>query len=212
MIIENKPKSSFTPVASGLHLARCYRIIDLGTQKSEFDGNVKFLRKLKVCWEVFGEDDNGNPLCTASGEPLVITKDYTLSWADKATLRIDLQSWRGKPFTVEEQRRFDLKTVLDKWCMLNVAHKAKKTGDGVYANIVAITPVPNAVKSAGLPDGHNPAQMFEISNPDMAMFETFSDFLKKQISDSPEWKAQGKKSGSGFDDMPNDLDEEDLPF
>jgi len=36
--------------------------------------------------------------------------------------------------------------------------------------------------------------------------------LKKQISESPEWKAQNKKSGSGFDDMPNDLDEEDLPF
>jgi hypothetical protein len=36
--------------------------------------------------------------------------------------------------------------------------------------------------------------------------------LKKQISDSPEWEAQSKKLGSGFDDMPNDLDEEDLPF
>jgi hypothetical protein len=96
--------------------------------------------------------------------------------------------------------------------MLNVAHKAKKTGDDVYANIVAITPVPNAVKYAGLPNGHNPAQMFQISDPDMEMFYAFSDFLKKQISGSPEWEAQSKKLGNGFDDMPNDLDEENLPF
>jgi hypothetical protein len=27
-----------------------------------------------------------------------------------------LQSWRGKEFTEDEQKRFDLKSVLDKWC------------------------------------------------------------------------------------------------
>jgi hypothetical protein len=96
--------------------------------------------------------------------------------------------------------------------MLNITHKPKKSGDGVYANIVAITPVPNALKSAGLPDGHNKVEIFQISSPDMAMFDTFSDFLKKQISEAPEWKAQQKKTGSGFDDMESDLEDEEIPF
>ena len=200
--------TNFKPIPPGLHLARCYRIIDLGTQKSEYEGSIKFLRKVQFTWEAHGDDDEGNPIVTDKGEPMVISKDYTLSWGDKATLRIDLQSWRGKPFSEEETRRFDLKTVLDKWCMVNVQHKPKKKGNGVYANVTDITPVPTVIKSA-IPKGHNKCEMFIISEPDMEMFDKFPDWLKKKIGESPEWKARqnmGEPSkGSGFDDMGDDM-------
>lgn len=132
-----------------------------------------------------------------------------MSWADKASLRIDLQDWRGKAFTEEEQKRFNLKSVLDKWCMINVTHKAKKNGKGVYANVTAVTPVPNALKAA-LPEGHNAAGIFMISEPDMEMFDGFGDFLKKTIEASPEWQAvkgrvAPKESAGGFDDMADDM-------
>ena len=211
MIVEDTG-GSFKPVPAGMHLARCYRIIDLGTQKTDFEGKVNYVRKLKLVWEIHGDDDEGNPIVTDKGEPMIITKDYTMSWGDKATLRKDLQSWRGKPFTEEEQKRFDLKTVLDKWCMVNVAHKPRKQGTGVYANVVAVTPVPAAIKTAGLPNGHNPPSLFQISEPDMELFNSFGDYLKKTIQASPEWQAYVKRSGgdasagdSGFDDMDSDV-------
>jgi hypothetical protein len=50
------------------------------------------------------------------GRPFAMFKNYTLSWSEKANLRLDLQSWRGKPFTQEEMRRFDLETILGAWC------------------------------------------------------------------------------------------------
>ena len=211
MIIEDTG-TSFTPVPAGMHLARCYRIIDVGTQKVEFEGNVKMQRKLKIVWEVHGNDEDGNPLVTEKNEPMIVDKDYTFSWADKANLRLDLQSWRGKPFSDEEQRRFDLKNLLDKWCMVNVTHKAKKKGNGVYANVSAVTPVPSALK-ASLPKGHNQCRVFQISDPDMELFNSFSDYLKKKIEGSPEWQARDHMStktsdkSSGFDDM-----EDDIPF
>ena len=204
---------SFTPVPAGMHLARCYRIIDLGTQKTEFEGNVDFKRKLKVVWEIHGEDDEGKPIVTSKNEPMIITKDYTMSWGDKATLRKDLQSWRGKPFTEDEQKRFDLKSVLDKWCMVNVAHKPKKSGGGVYANVVAVTPVPNSLKAITLPKGHNQCGIFLISEPDMEMFNSFGEYLKKTIQAAPEWKAvQGRQAAEvgghdGFENM-----DDDIPF
>jgi len=209
MIVEDTG-SSFKPVPAGMHLARCYRIIDIGTQKTEFEGNVKYLHKIKIVWEVHGNDEDNNPMVTDKNEPMIVNKDYTLSWAEKANLRLDLQSWRGKAFTEEEQRRFDLKSVLDKWCMVNVTHKPKKKGSGVYANVTAITPVPSALKLNGMPKGHNPCKMFQISDPDMELFETFSDYLKKQIEESPEWKAKtnpikASSPKSGFDDMPDDI-------
>ena len=202
--------STFTPVPAGMHLARCYRFIDLGTQQTNFEGKVDYKRKLKIVWEIHGEDDAGKPIVTDKGEPMIITKDYTMSWNDKATLRKDLQSWRGREFTDEEQKRFDIKSILDKWCMLNVAHKPKKNGTGSYANVVAVTPVPNAIKNA-LPKGHNKCGMFMISEPDMEMFDSFGKHLKDTIQGAPEWKAvQGRAAAAeapkgAFDDMADDI-------
>lgn len=209
LVVENSGGGNFKPVSAGVHLARLYRIIDLGTQKSEFEGKTNFLHKVKFVWEVHSEDDEGAPLVTDKGEPMIITKDYTLSWGEKANLRKDLESWRGRPFTDEEQRRFDLKNVLDQWCMINVQHKPRQKG-GVFANIVGVSPVPKLVKQNGLPKGHNRCEIFLVSNPDMEMFETFSDYLKQTIQASPEWRAPAKKessksTGSGFDDMDNDV-------
>lgn len=210
MIVEDSGKT-FIPVPPGMHLARCYRIIDLGTQKSEFEGNIKFLRKVKFMWEVHSESDDGTPTVTDKGEPMVISKDYTVSWGEKATLRIDLQSWRGKPFSEEEQRRFDLKNVLDKWCMLNIVHKPRQKG-GVFANITTVNPVPKALRDAGVPDGYNKAEIFQISEPNMVMFEAFPDWLKKIISESPEWRAkEGKITKTEKDPGLEDLDD-DIPF
>lgn len=95
-LIASDSGKSFTPIPPGMHLARCYRIIDLGTQKTEWQGQIKSLPKILVQFEVHGEDDNGNPLKTSEGEPMSISKRYTLSIGDKSTLRADLASWRGR--------------------------------------------------------------------------------------------------------------------
>jgi len=55
-------------------------------------------------FEVHGEDDQGNPLVTSKGEPMSISKNYTASLSDMATLREDLKNWRGRDFTPEELR------------------------------------------------------------------------------------------------------------
>lgn len=215
-IVENTSTGSdFTPVPPGLHLARCYRIVDLGTQTSEYMGETKHQRKIMLGWELHGMDDDGNELVTSRGDPLAIFKNYTLSWNEKATLRNDLQGWRNKPFTEEEMRRFDISAILGQWCMLNVIERAGKNGK-MYSNVGSIAPVPAVVKQAGLPKAHNEIQLFRLAEPDMALFETFGKGLKEKIQASPEWQAQqarkpaqkaDKAPSSGFDDM-----EDDLPF
>jgi hypothetical protein len=198
---------TFTPVPPGMYLARCYRIVDLGTQKSEYLGQVKSLPKVMLQFEVHGEDEAGKPLVTAKGEPMSISKNFTLSLAEKATLRKDLQTWRGKEFTPEELRGFSVDNVLGAWAMIAIT-KAMGNNGKEYTNIANINSVPKAMK-ANLPEGHNKCASFYIVNPDMAMFETFSDNLRAKIEQSPEWQDRvGKKpTKSGFDDM-----EDDIPF
>ena len=206
----------FTPVPQGMHLARCYRIVDLGTQDSTYLGTVKKLPKVMLQFEVHGEDDAGKAIVTAKNEPMSISKNFTLSLAEKATLRKDLQTWRGREFTEDELRGFELKNVLGAWAMVSVI-KAMGNNGKEYTNIAAIMSVPPAIKKAGIPQGHNELKLFSIDEPDMALFDIFSNGLKEKIGKSPEWQSRGNvdyqkeqnasAKGSGFDDM-----DDDIPF
>lgn len=205
---------NFERCPAGMHLGRCYRIVDLGTQKSEYMGQVKYLHKIMVGWEIHGTDDAGKPIKMKDGRPFAIFKNYTFSWSEKANLRLDLQSWRGKAFTQEEMRKFDLKNVLGAWCMLNVIERAGQNGK-TYANVDNISPVPAMIKQNGLPAPVNPNEIFNLQEPDMAIFANFSDHLKAKIQSSPEWErltdlspalAQSAKS------VAHDDSDSDIPF
>jgi len=205
--------STFINAPAGMHLARCYRIVDLGTQKSEFQGQIKHLQKIIIQFEIHGEDDTGKPLVTDKGEPMSISKNYTLSLADKANLRRDLTTWRGKEFTKDEERGFALKNLLGVWAMLSVI-KAEGNNGKEYTNIASINPVPKAMK-ANLPEGHNEPKIYSITEHDEEFFQTFSNYIKGKIMESPEYqsrlqrseKAAEKPKGASFDDM-----DDDIPF
>ena len=196
----NSGHSSFTPVPSGSHLARCYRIVDLGTHKSDYKGKISFLRKIMISFEVHGEDDTGKPIVTANGEPLSISKTVTLSIGDKSTLRADLVSWRGKEFTTDELDGFELKNILGVWALITVAKSIGNNGKE-YTNIMNINPVPKQM---------NKPAMFSLDAPDYDLFNSLGDSIKTKIESSPEWEAlQGTKKApkpqSGFDDMDSDI-------
>jgi len=206
-IVEAAGGREFKIVPAGTHLARLYRIVDLGTQTTAYQGETKMQRKVMFAWEIHGEDDTGEPLVTEDGKPMAIFKNYTLSWNEAATLRKDLQAWRGTPWTDAEANRFDLKNVLGQWCMLNIIHRPGQSDGKLFANVAGISPVPGFLKKQGLPQGSNPLQMFRLGDPDWELFETFSKGLKAKIESSPEFRAAKKPLAQ----MANDLDE-DVPF
>jgi hypothetical protein len=178
---------NFKPVPQGVHLARCYRVIDLGTQEVEYQGDVKAQHKIMLGWELFGEDETGAPLLTDDGQPLVISKRYTLSLSKNARLRTDLESWRGRAFSDQELKGFDVSALVDKWCMVNVVHDHR---DGkTFSNIVSISPVPAMLRNAR-PAGVNRLQVFDVTQPDMEVFGGFHDKLREIIERSFEWRAQ----------------------
>jgi hypothetical protein len=203
----------FVLVPPGSHLARCYRIVDLGSQKSEYMGRIKQLRKIMIGWEIHGEAEDGTPLLTDKGEPMAIFKNYTHSWGENSTLRKDLQSWRGKPWTDQEAEKFDIERLLNQWCMLNVIHRPGQNNK-IYANVDSVTPVHPIIKQRGFPEGFNDVQVFNLETPDWELFETFSQGLKTKIENSPEFKAlrnPGEASAPSKGKSLQDLDD-DIPF
>jgi hypothetical protein len=201
----------FKPTPQGNHIGRCYRVIDLGTHKREYQGKPKgAARKVMIAWELLGEDEEGAPLKMEDGRPLSISKRYTLSLGEKANLRSDLEAWRGRAFTDDELAGFDLKQLLGVYAMVNVKHEKKDAK--TYANVAGLAPLPKAMRETR-PAPVNPPQFFDVTEPDMAMFEKFSDNMKELINSCHEWNketanaaAQRQENGgvSGMDD--------DIPF
>ena len=79
---------NFEPAPAGTHVAICYRVIDLGTQESVYNGEKKSARKVLISWELPNEEK-------ADGKPFVISATYTWSMHEKSTLRKTLEAWRG---------------------------------------------------------------------------------------------------------------------
>lgn len=190
---ESNSSGSFTPVPAGMHLARCFRIVDLGTQKTSYMGKDKLNRKILIQFEIHSEDADGNPLLTDKGEPLSISKRYTLSLNEKATLSVDLESWRGSAFTQAERNGFNLEKLLGVWAMLNVTKSVGNDGKE-YTNIETINPVPAQIKKVGLPEAHNDTMIYSIENSPQQVFDKLSEGVKKTIQGSPEWQQKSKKA------------------
>lgn len=181
----------FKIVPSGVFIGRCYELIDLGTQTNEtgqFAGNSA--HKIKIGFELFGEDEEGQPLTIeVNGKemPMTITKDYTVSLHEKSNLRKELAAWRGKDFTEEEAKGFDVSRLIGVYAMINVTHKTNAQGK-TRANISGISPLPSALKNSK-PAPVHANRIFNLDNPDMEMFDTFYEYLQETIKKSPEWKA-----------------------
>lgn len=202
--------STFKPVPAGMHLARCYRIVDMGTQTTTWKGQTKQQPKVMLQFEVHSEDSNGNPIVTDKGEPMSISKNFTASLGENAILRQELENWRSRAFTADELKGFQLKNVLGAWAMLSVVKEQGNDGNE-YTNISSINPVSSQIKKAGLPEGHNELKIFDLENPDMELFETFGNKIKEKIQATPEWNkkiiptSKPAQPSSGFDDMDNDV-------
>lgn len=173
---------SFEMAPPGVYTARCYRLIDLGTQKSTYQGETKSARKLLLSFELLSDEPTER---MSDGRPFSVSRRFTASLGDKAALRAFIESWRGRALTQEEiTAGFDIGRIVGVYGLLNLVESER---DGrTYSNIASISPLPKAMPR---PEGENPATLFDMAAPDWAVFDALSDRLKEQISDSPEYKA-----------------------
>jgi len=177
----------FKKVPPGVYVARCFSLIDMGTQITDGQYGTKEQHKIRIGFEVFGEDDNGVPLTiTLDGKemPLTISKTYTMSLHEKAGLRKDLAAWRSRDFTEEEAKGFDISKLLGVYCMLNVT--TSENNGKSYTNIAGITPLPQALKNAK-PEAVHELIAFDLDNPDWVVFQGFHEKLQEAIKQSPEF-------------------------
>lgn len=179
MIVSAEATSSFTPCPPGTYAARCVRLVDLGTVVSEFQGERKAARKVLVAFEIVDEETRRD-----DGQPFVLSKRYTRSLHEKSALRRDLAAWRGRDFTAEELRGFDLAAILNTPALVTVSHSEK---DGrTFTNLAAITKPPRGM---AVPAAAEEPLLWDMDSPDWTAFARLSPKLAAAIEAAPEFKA-----------------------
>jgi hypothetical protein len=116
---------------AGLFQTVCVDVVDLGLVEVTYNGKTRTQKKLKLVWQSEEKRDDGGPF--------LLSRRYTASLSEKASLRKDLESWRGRPFTREELDGFDVENLLGVNAFINVLH-ADRDGK-TYANVASVAPI-----------------------------------------------------------------------
>jgi hypothetical protein len=171
MLLKDNGSGDFEQPEAGSYGATCYKLIDLGTQTSEYQGKPIVRRQVLLGWEL---DEK-----MTDGRPFTVSQFYTASLNEKAKLRAHLEGWRGKSFTPEELEGFDSKNLLGKTCLISLAKNDKGR--------VKVSSVAKVPKGMEVPAQINETIYLSLDSFDKAVFEGLSDGIKKIIMQSPEY-------------------------
>lgn len=201
----------FKKCPPGIHAAVCDMVVNVGNQRTTYMGQDKVQEKVYFRFEVPKQRIEYEKDGQKFNRPMSIGMMLTNSLSEKANLRKLLESWRGKAFTAEELKNFDLMKVLGVPCIITVEHK--DVGDKTYANITAIKRFSESIEVNGT------SVAVEKPQAEMPLIGYHPIYQPEHESELPEWlleKIQSRVAdephdASGETSASADLDE-DIPF
>ena len=210
----------FPKLEPGIYHGTCYSIIDLGESDQEYKGVVSKKKRVHLGFEITEAiDPSTNTVMMEDGRPFGAFKTYTASLFEAATLRKDLESWRGKSFTEEELAGFDMDNLIGCTAKIEIGLTKKSDfGEGGNPKIMALREPKDGIKKV---ETHNDIVLFDIdvycaeftgnsSEETKAMcdvFESLNDWHKRDIEASYQWMAAKQK----FEDTPVEKLMEEMP-
>lgn len=195
----NAGGGDFEKAPEGMHVARCFKVIDCGTHL-----NPTFGKRQRLAWVFFELPKALMTKGEQAGKPFIIGKRYGLSHHEKSILRGDLESWYGKRFdtaALDKAGGFDLEKVIGRPALVNIIHSE----DGKYANIKAINPLPEGMEC---PAAVNQPFVFSLSEFNRERFDKLSEKMREFIAQSDEYQAMSKpepQKEHAFSDMADDI-------
>lgn len=165
---------NFTPHPTGLFQMVCCDVIDLGVKDTQWGPK----QKIAIRWQSEEVSDKGHRL--------TIQQQYTRSLNEKAKLRHDLESWRGRKFTPAELKKFDVEVLVGVNAMVNVIHNDGTDGK-TWANVASLAPL--------------------MKN--LPKIEVASDYVRQAEREPEPDENRGSDSVGG---TPSPVTDDDIPF
>jgi hypothetical protein len=210
MFVSDAENKQYPICPSGTHFARCWQIIDLGTQKGTYDGKPTIRRMIRIAFEIPSE-----PM--EDGRPFSVDREYNFTMSPKGSLRPDLEAWRGKEFTDDDfdpgnPKRFNIKNLLGVGATIAVIHtQGVKDPTRTYAKIKSISALPKGSQLSAAVNKPVFLSMFG-DNWDQALFDSLPEWTRNKIATSPEYQrlVLGKSANTQLY-VHEELDD-DVPF
>lgn len=182
LLVSAKSDRNVDPVPEGLHPAACVGIYDVGTQYSE-----KFDTSRRKCVLVFELPDLPPLEMERDGQrvklPRCLSRRFTMSLNETATLRAFLESWRGRRFTEAELAGFDLGKCLGVGAQVQVMHAPGSEGR-TFANLTNALPAPKGAQIKA----QTPPVLFSVGSlTEPKLPPGLPEWLAKLCMESKEW-------------------------
>jgi hypothetical protein len=185
---KNGPKTNFPPqenMEPGTYPARLVQVLDLGLQPQRpYKGEDKPpANEIMLTYEfvdVFMKDEEGNDL---EDKPrwLSETLPFYGLFADKAK-----STQRYYAFDPNEELGGDFAKLIG--MPINITVVNNQVGDKKYDNIANATPM-RAKDAAKCPELKNPTKVFDIDNPDMAVFAALPKWIQDKMKGNLRYEA-----------------------
>lgn len=182
MSLKIKPTSASNYSADlpeeGIHFAVCVAVVDLGTHTPlhGYQGAAPTpAHKVFIAWELVD-----------TATRIVVGRDFTASFNEKAKLRAWVKAWRGKDLAEGEE--FDVAVLAGKPCQLSIEHKKSANGERTYPLISQVTQLRKGDKPAAA--SHEPI-VFDLDSGKPFRCPEWMPFLYgKSIED---WVAESEE-------------------
>lgn len=157
--------SNFELPEPGLYPCVVTGVVDVGAQTGAF--GVK--QKVYIVLELIGPT-------MSDGHPFTLSRPFTPTLNKAGNLLPFLESLRGRSFTPEEKKDFDLTKIAGKPGRVVVQHSTSESGK-TFANIANMLPPERGQPVTAI----NPILVYDCDEPDPAVFSQLSEWLQKQI-------------------------------
>jgi hypothetical protein len=192
-----KEQSDYTPIPEGTHSAVSSAVVSLGIQESPY-GKPKWQLLIRFEFPDFRveREVDGQKV----SEPMVKWQFYTNSLHKESNLRRDLEGWRGKGFTSEELKGFDVMNILGHACQVTIIHD--HSGDRVKDKIRTVGKL--------MGEGEKPRPELKViryTDVENEQWELLPEFVQEKIRNQVK---QDAPPPDAFQD--DDIQDIDIPF
>ena len=213
-VLSNTSNTRREVLEADYYIARCYGVIITGTTFNQRFGNTQ--TKVTFLWELPSELINYEKDGQTITAPKVISKSFTLSMNERATLRKNLESWIDRAFTPEELKQgVDISKFAGTACRLAIG-QAQKVDGTKYNTVDKVV----RLKDGKCPSLFNDKILFDITdeNQDLDEINKLPGWIQDTVRKSDEWQRRmypedyATEDASQYDDDVVEFKDEDIPF
>lgn len=169
------------PLPPGMHIARCYFMVDMGDCTENIPGKgTQIIHKICIGFEF----PQLQTMINNQPEIATLRKEFTLSMTKNSKLRPFVEGWRGRAYTDDEAKKFDVAKLVGHSCLINIINGTTKQGKS-FDEIGAITPLMNGMQA---PPQINPTVLWEWDNPKQEMFSLIPKYIVNKMQNTTQWR------------------------